>query len=171
LFAVIVTVEAKKGDLVMRRVVCLLTVAGVFVAMSALAGPAAAQTADDPAMEEQSPTVLTTDLTGEEEVPGPGDPDGSGSAHIVPVSPEAVCFVLTASGIEPAAQAHIHEAPPGEAGPIVLPLTPPTNGASGGCSEADPALVGDLRQRPSDFYVNVHNDPYPDGAIRGQLPE
>jgi hypothetical protein len=103
-------------------------------------------------------------------VPGPGDPDGSGSAFIVPVSPEAVCFVLTASGIDPAMDAHIHEAPPGEAGPIVLPLSPPTNGASGGCSEADPALVGDLQQRPSDFYVNVHNEPFPEGAIRGQLP-
>ena len=154
----------------MRRVVFLLTVAGVFGAMVALAGPAAAQTADDPAMEQPSPPVLTTALTGEEEVPGPGDPDGSGNAAIVPVSPEAVCFVLTASGIDPATDAHIHEAPPGEAGPIVLPLTPPTNGASGGCSEAEPTLVSDLQQRPSDFYVNVHNESFPEGAIRGQLP-
>jgi CHRD domain len=79
--------------------------------------------------------------------------------------------VLTASGIDPATDAHIHGAPPGEAGPIVLPLTPPTNGASSGCSEADPALVGGLQQRPSDFYANVHNNPYPEGAVRGQLPE
>ena len=78
--------------------------------------------------------------------------------------------MLTASGIDPATDAHIHEAPPGEAGPIVLPLTPPTNGASGGCTEAEPALVSDLQQRPSDFYVNVHNEPFPEGAIRGQLP-
>ena len=139
--------------------------------MSALAGPAVAQTTDDADTQNPSPPVLATELTGEEEVPGPGDPDGSGSAFIVPVSPEAVCFVLTASGIDPAMDAHIHEAPPGEAGPIVLPLTPPTNGASGGCSEADPALVGDLQQRPSDFYVNVHNEPFPEGAIRGQLPQ
>ena len=154
----------------MRRVVVLLTIAGVFGAMAALAGPAAAQTADDPAMEETAPPVLSTALTGEEEVPGPGDPDGSGSSAIVPVSPDKVCFVLTASGIDPATDAHIHEAPPGEAGPIVLPLTPPTNGASGDCTEAEPALVSDLQQRPSDFYVNVHNEPFPEGAIRGQLP-
>ena len=154
----------------MRRVVFLLTVAGVFAVMSALAGPAVAQTTDDPGTQNPSPPVLATELTGEEEVP-PGDPAGSGSALIVPVSPETVCFLLTASGIDPAMAAHIHEAPPGEAGPIVLPLTAPTNGASGGCSEADPALVGDLQQRPSDFYVNVHNAPFPEGAIRGQLPQ
>ena len=154
----------------MRRVVFLLTVAGVFAVMSAQAGPAVAQTTDDTGPQNPSPPVLATELTGEEEVP-PGDPAGSGSALIVPVSPEAVCFVLTASGIDPAMAAHIHEAPPGEAGPIVLPLTAPTNGASGGCSEADPALVGDLQQRPSDFYVNVHNAPFPEGAIRGQLPQ
>ena len=154
----------------MRRVVFLLTVAGVFAVMSALAGPAVAQTTDETGTQNPSPPVLATELTGEEEVP-PGDPAGCGSALIVPVSPEAVCFVLTASGIEPATDAHIHEAPPGEAGPIVLPLTAPTNGASGGCSEADPALVGDLQQRPSDFYVNVHNAPFPEGAIRGQLPQ
>src|SRR4028119_1676079 len=148
----------------MRRVVFLLTVAGVFGVVRALAGPPAAQTADDTATEQASPPVLTTALTGEEEVPGPGDPDGSGNAAIVPASPETVCFVLTASGFDPATDAHTLEAPPGEAGPIVLPLTPPTNGASSGCSEADPALVGGLQQRPSDFYANVHNDPYPEGA-------
>ncbi len=78
--------------------------------------------------------------------------------------------MLTASGIDPAMDAHIPEVPPGEAGPIVLPLTPPTNGASGGCSEADPALVGDLQQRPSDFYVNVHNAPVPRGRNKGPAP-
>ena len=54
-----------QGGLVMRRVAVLLTIAGVFGAMAALAGPAAAQTADDPAMEEPAPPVLSTALTGE----------------------------------------------------------------------------------------------------------
>jgi hypothetical protein len=33
----------------------------------------------------------------------------------------------------------------------------------------DPELVGAIAANPSGYYVNVHNIPYPDGAIRGQL--
>jgi hypothetical protein len=34
---------------------------------------------------------------------------------------------------------------------------------------ADPELVADIAANPSEYYVNVHNKPYPAGAIRGQL--
>jgi hypothetical protein len=147
------------------------------------AAAAAAQTPDvsEPAAAAQTPdvsdsanppiTVLSAELTGEQEVPGPGDPDGSGEATVIVIPPDTICYVVTARGIEPATAAHIHEAPPGEAGPVVLPLEPPTYGVSGGCSQADPALVSDLQENPGDYYVNVHNEEYPQGAIRGQLSE
>jgi hypothetical protein len=69
---------------------------------------------------------LSTTLTGAEEVPGPGDPDGSGRA-VLTFNPgqEQVCFELTVSGIEPANAAHIHVGPAGVAGPVVVPLLPP----------------------------------------------
>ena len=85
------------------------------------------------------------------------------------ISPNTVCYKLTARGIAPPNAAHIHEGGPGVAGPVVLPLRPPTSGFSGGCAKAAPALVSGLRANPSNYYVNVHNAPYPDGAIRGQL--
>jgi hypothetical protein len=69
--------------------------------------------------------------------------------------------------------AHIHKGAKGVAGPIVVPtdqssfnLPRPT---SSGCEAIPSALSKKLRQNPSNYYVNVHNKPYPDGAIRGQL--
>jgi hypothetical protein len=57
------------------------------------------------------------------------------------------------------------------AGPIVVALKPPTSGVSGGCTRAAPALVSAIVANPSNYYVNVHNAPYPEGAIRGQLSQ
>jgi hypothetical protein len=103
-------------------------------------------------------------------VPGPGDPDGSGEAHITLNQGRAlVCFQLSVSDIAPATAAHIHEGPAGVAGSVVIPLSPPTTGSSSNCISADPDLIKAIRQNPDNYYVNVHNAAFPAGAIRGQL--
>jgi hypothetical protein len=151
-----------------RRIVVLLTLAGVLAAMLVVVGPATAQTSDG--SELALPTVLHAQMTGEQEVPGPGDPDGFGTATIILIPPDTICYTLTAQGIEPATAAHIHFGPPGVAGPIVVPLTPPTYGVSGGCiRNVDPEVVANIAANPFVYYVNVHNAPYPEGALRGQL--
>ena len=113
----------------------------------------------------------TANLTGAAEVPGPGDPDGWGSAKIqVNQSRNRVCWVLRVRDIGPATAAHIHVGGPDVAGPVVLGLTPPTDGRSSGCAnDVDPMLVRNLLRSPGDYYVNVHNAEYPGGAVRGQL--
>jgi hypothetical protein len=114
---------------------------------------------------------LSTDLSGAEEVP-PADPDGSGFARITLNSGIGeVCWSITASDITlPATAAHIHEAPAGVNGPIVVTLSPPDeNGMARGCTTADRSLVKDIRKNPAEYYVNVHTTDYPGGAIRGQL--
>ena len=113
-------------------------------------------------------TTLEATLTGEQEVPGPGDPDGIGHA-VVKVFKAKVCYTLAVKRIKPATAAHIHLGFPGEAGPVVVPLNPPTDGFSSGCVWIPRALSLELRKHPFHFYVNVHNKPFPEGAIRGQL--
>lgn len=112
---------------------------------------------------------LSTSLTGAAEVPGPGDPDGSGSASLT-VNPGRgeICYSITVEDIEPATGAHIHEAGAGEAGPVVKGLEAPSDGSSSGCV-IDRELARELVRNPSDYYVNVHNHELPAGAVRGQL--
>ena len=113
---------------------------------------------------------LATALTGAAERPGPGDPDGTGTARLTLNSgQEEICFTLEVSGIAPATAAHIHEAPVDEAGPVVVGLAAPTSGSSSGCVAVDRDLVKDIRNNPDEYYVNVHNAEFPAGALRGQL--
>ena len=128
--------------------------------------------------------VLTTRLSGEKEVPGPGDPQGSGEATIT-VNPDAgtICYQLIVENLSAnPTDAHIHLAPAGYSGPVVVRLTPPpaTTGTSSGCATvadvpgatvpADLAgLAAAISARPRVFYVNVHTTAFPLGAVRGQL--
>jgi hypothetical protein len=120
-----------------------------------------------PALAAQRAT-LEASLTGEKEVPGPGDPNGWGKAE-VKVYKAKVCYELEVKRIKPATAAHIHRGGPSVAGPIVVELKAPTDGSSEGCKAISKQLSKNLREHPSHYYVNVHNRPYPDGAIRGQL--
>jgi hypothetical protein len=113
---------------------------------------------------------FSTSLTGAEEVPGPGDPDGSGEVVMTLNHGQGeICFQLTVQNIDPATAAHIHRGPFGVAGPVVVGLAPPTSGFSSGCVAADRDLIKEIIQSPEEFYVNVHNAAFPAGAVRGQL--
>lgn len=115
---------------------------------------------------------FATTLTGAAEVPGPGDPDGSGTASLrLNPGQEEVCFELSVSNIAlPATGAHIHVGTADVAGPVVVPLTAPDeSGTSSGCVSADRDLILDIMQNPEGYYVNVHSTEFPAGAVRGQL--
>lgn len=111
-----------------------------------------------------------TSLEGEQERPVIGDLDGTGHAWIqVNAGLGEVCYELHVSGIAPAVAAHIHRAPAGEPGPVVVPLAAPSGGMSSGCVDVTRDLALELLRDPSGFYVNVHNADFPGGALRGQL--
>jgi hypothetical protein len=120
-------------------------------------------------------TPRSTTLSGAEEFPGPGDPDATGQADLrLNQGQERICFDLSWTNVDGTVfAAHIHEAPPGAAGPIVVPLF---EGAFGGtdsfsdCVDVEKSLVKDIRKNSADYYVNVHSTPgFEAGAIRGQL--
>ncbi len=109
------------------------------------------------------------ELTGAAEAPGPGDPDGSGSALVTLNQGQGeVCFDITVEGVDPITAAHIHVAPVGSPGPVVVDFEVADNGLSG-CVDADRDLFKAIRQKPAEYYVNVHNPAFPAGALRGQL--
>jgi CHRD domain len=117
-------------------------------------------------------TLLAASLTGRQEVPGPGDPDGSGRA-LVRLSGDQACFVLKWSRISAPMAGHIHVGRRGVSGGVVVGFfqgqLPDTLNAVAGCAPANPADVDAIAANPSGFYVNIHTTDFPDGAIRGQL--
>jgi hypothetical protein len=141
----------------------LLPVLAAGAALALLWATASPATAGD------SGRKLSTVLTGAAEVGG-GDPDGTGTATLrVNPGTGEICYTITVANLDPVTAAHIHNAPAGVNGPIVVPLTPPTSGSVTDCATADPALARDIVQNPENYYVNVHTTVFPGGAIRGQL--
>ena len=104
-------------------------------------------------------------------VVGGGDNDATGTAviRLVPERAE-VCYTLTVRNIDPATQAHIHRGVAGAEGEAVLSLSPPErNGSITSCAAGDSLLLDEMASSPSAFYVDVHNETFPKGALRGQL--
>lgn len=119
---------------------------------------------------------LSTDMT-QEVTHTPffaGDPDGVGTANLtINVGQGEVCWDLAVDRITlPATASHIHKAPSGVRGGIVVGLSAPgADGTASGCRTVVRELAKDILQNPADYYVNVHTMDFPPGAIRGQLGE
>lgn len=173
-----------------KRVLSSVTV-GVVAAVITTLGLGAGAVADDDNGDRHR--RLAADLTGEAEVPGPGDPNGSGSARVeVKPSQGEVCFHIRWEDIDAPTAGHIHFGAPDVAGPIVVtffmssaapdqpPTLPETITGVSGCTEevtvpegapfdSPEALLRNIKRHPRQYYVNVHNLAFPGGAIRGQL--
>jgi hypothetical protein len=119
------------------------------------------------------PPQLFAELLGANEYPGPGDPDGVGSAFVSPdVANETLCWAYEFFEIGTVTAAHVHEGAAGVSGPPVVTLGLPAGDdpfAEGCADPVDPTLLEAILAAPESYYVNVHTDEYPDGAIRGQL--
>jgi len=145
----------------------LATLITAFVVTLAVAGVATAGNGGRP---------LSTAMTGAQEAPGPGDANATGQANLrLNQGQGRVCFDISWADVDGQVVAgHIHLAPPGEPGPIVVTLFTGsfagTDAVSGCAQKVDRGLIKAIRKDPSAYYVNVHSQPnFPDGAVRGQL--
>jgi hypothetical protein len=110
---------------------------------------------------------LGAKLTGGVEVPK-GSPTAHGIVNLdLKAGKRQVCWTFQVVGLDKTTAAHIHKAPAGKAGPVVVPF----GGAfkTKGCTTASKSLIEAIESHPNSYYVNVHTVKYPNGAIRGQL--
>ena len=134
--------------------------------------------------------VLTVELDGSAEVSDMddemvGDPTGMGMGYVFGVDGDqsTLCYVFEVSHVQlvpvgSGMAAHIHEGAYGENGPVVAALAGPEDGNAADCltegeegkfPTGEAGIVQRILNNPEDFYINVHNPQFPDGAIRGQL--
>jgi hypothetical protein len=113
--------------------------------------------------------VLVAPMSGSEETPDDGDSDGYGAAVVDFSRRGRICFRIEAREIEDATAGHIHRGAAREAGPIVVPFFEGRVPSRRRCVRVARALRAEIRRYPARFYVNVHNEDFPGGAIRGQL--
>ena len=112
-------------------------------------------------------------LTGGQEVP-PCATQGFGNATVTFDSTrQNITVTVTVANLgSPITASHIHKEAAGAAGGVVLGFTP-AQSFSGGKLTGTFAIASDLAtqilQNPSGFYINVHTQQCPDGAVRGQL--
>lgn len=124
---------------------------------------------------------FTTPMSGAEECNaagtcGVGDTDGSATGSItVNVGQDRVCWEFTnVANVAPVNRGHIHKAPAGSNGGIVVDFFNVASGTQGpltGCTTTPLGkdLLKDIIQNPEAYYLNLHNADFPAGAVRGQL--
>ena len=115
--------------------------------------------------------IYNAALSGPAEVPGPGDPDGTGSAVVAvdDTNNRACVTTQVANIVLPATGEHIHNGAVNAAGPVVVPLTAPAIASAGSCGAASAAIIAAIIAAPTNHYFNTHTTDFPGGAIRGQL--
>ena len=108
-------------------------------------------------------------LTGRAEIPR-GAANGTGYAIIAIHSGSIVCWRFAhLHGFLNASVAQIHAGLRGRSGKILVPLSTGPRLHHRGCVKVGAAAVTAIERAPSDYYVNVHSQRYPSGAVRGQL--
>lgn len=123
--------------------------------------------AGDPA----TPVKLSARLNGHAET-GKGDKDAIGVfAGRLNRAEGQLCYSMKVANLKQPTAAKIHTGPAGTKGAVALTLEAPTSGEATGCVDVARETADALATAPENFYVNIQNREFQNGAIRGQLSE
>ncbi|HVN33459.1 MAG TPA: CHRD domain-containing protein [Thermoanaerobaculaceae bacterium] len=112
--------------------------------------------------------AFASTLTGAR-VPGGGDPAGTGYATAI-LDGSTVYYYMWVNGIASPTAAQINNGTVGQTGPVAVNLSPTfTNGVASGGVATSASTIAAIIAHPNDYYFNVSNGAFPNGALRGQL--
>lgn len=96
---------------------------------------------------------------------------GSGSATAtLTYDGDQLCVEGTTDGVGAVTAGHVHAGPGGQTGPVVVDLAVQTDGDGPfrGCARVG-AEGGVVLVDPASYYVDLHSDAEPDGAVQARL--
>jgi hypothetical protein len=128
--------------------------------------------------------IFNVNMTGAQEVPGPGDPDGvaAGTLTLDPVvGGGTISWSFNYSNIDGTALTgmHIHgplpDPPALQTANVFVGLgvgsSVPPAGTLSGSLTGQLANINTILANPTRYYVNLHSTSFPAGAVRADLPE
>lgn len=163
----------------LRRGLGGLCLRGALLVVPALVISGCPEAATTPVLDEDpddDPAPFDVALSGDEEVP-PVDTDATGDVTVT-VEDNRLRVTGAFSDLSSpltdvsGTPAHIHEAPPGENGPIVFPIevTPGDDDRSGTFDDTFTLTDEQLNTfEAGNYYLNVHSEDHPGGELRVQL--
>jgi hypothetical protein len=136
----------------------LLAALGGAAMLAGTTAPALAATTDFHA-------VLNGDNVG-----APADADGWGRAKIsINTTTNQLCTDLEVRSIGSVTSVNVYRGGAGAQGEPISRIERPDDNDSWDCKPIGDALAREIESNPSDFYVEVRTEEFPNGAIRGQL--
>jgi hypothetical protein len=109
-------------------------------------------------------SLYEANLTGAQEVPAQTSSNTGSGELIVNAAGDELRWIVTTTATP--TEAHIHQAPGGVAGPVVVPF-PQLGAVMTGTTALTPAQKAELDRGL--WYANVHTAAHPKGEIRGQI--
>jgi hypothetical protein len=115
--------------------------------------------------------LLQSQMSGDQVVQETGgDPDGTGFATILVDSKDGVaCFDVDVENVATPITGRIQSGSAGAIGPPVVFLFENREPPVRECVTADRKTVREIGRDPESYYLNIVNDEFPIGAVRGQL--